>query len=145
MCGLIVYVIVADRSAPHLPPSEGAGPTVWHSVAASALGVTSQKPTISRAKRSTAMPCWVAARSQCFLLYYTAFSVSYQFFVEHASHAASLPAASRDSPRLSSLSPVADSTRVPPCQRHRLDSSAGDDALRAKWSTTESVCHCTTS
>jgi len=33
------------------------GPTVWHSVAARALGRASQKAAISRAKRSAAMPC----------------------------------------------------------------------------------------
>jgi len=38
-----------------------ARPTVWHSVAASALGDGSQKATISRAQRSTAMPGWAAA------------------------------------------------------------------------------------
>src|SRR6266498_4981993 len=38
------------------------GLTVWHSAAASALGSDSQKPTISRAKRSAAMPGWAATR-----------------------------------------------------------------------------------
>ena len=34
--------------------------TAWHSVAASALEKVSQIAAISRAKRSTAMPCWAA-------------------------------------------------------------------------------------
>jgi hypothetical protein len=34
--------------------------TVWHSVAASAPEHAFKIPTISRAKRSTAMPCWAA-------------------------------------------------------------------------------------
>ncbi|MDQ2996178.1 MAG: hypothetical protein M3R61_03865 [Chloroflexota bacterium] len=34
------------------------GPTVWRSVAASALPTTFKMPTISRAKRSTATPGW---------------------------------------------------------------------------------------
>ena len=37
-------------------------PTSWHSVAASALSRAFKKPQISRAKRSTAMPCWAACR-----------------------------------------------------------------------------------
>ena len=36
------------------------GRTGWHSAAASALEATFKKPTISRAKRSAAMPGWTA-------------------------------------------------------------------------------------
>ena len=36
-------------------------PTGWHSAAASALAEASKKPTISRAKRSAAMPGWAGA------------------------------------------------------------------------------------
>jgi hypothetical protein len=36
--------------------SAQSGPTVWHSVAASALETTAKIRTISRAKRSAAMP-----------------------------------------------------------------------------------------
>ncbi len=37
------------------------GLTVWASVAASALAAAFKKPTILRAKRSTACPCWTAS------------------------------------------------------------------------------------
>src|SRR6476620_4583724 len=39
-------------------------PTAWHSVAASAPPTTFKNLTISRAKRSTAMPCWAANRGR---------------------------------------------------------------------------------
>jgi len=40
-----------------MPPTLPGRPTAWHSVAARALGAASQKAPISRAQRSTAMPC----------------------------------------------------------------------------------------
>src|SRR5215212_10042849 len=46
--------------------SDGGNLTVWHSAAASALGEVSQNRTISRAKRSAAMPGWAGWRPPAF-------------------------------------------------------------------------------
>ena len=44
-----------------LPTTLPSRPTGWHSAAASALGKAFKNPTISRAKRSAAMPGWATA------------------------------------------------------------------------------------